>query len=151
MTTEASDTKELAFKDLRPGQAIYLRTTKDVAKLFSTNDTIQGFQILMVTNEDLKEAGLPVTRRRLTVKSMVDENLWEINVIPETTMVITPTSTGVVDPHILDGLRKGISPSKNLLTSLPVLTSCSSHSGCHYHFLVHIVHKSNPSRQFSSL
>ena len=110
MTTEASDTKELAFKDLRPGQAIYLRTTKDVAKLFSTNDTIQGFQILMVTNEDLKEAGLPVTRRRLTVKSMVDENLWEINVIPETTMVITPTSTGVVDPHILDGLRKGISP-----------------------------------------
>ena len=54
MTTEASDTKELAFKDLRPGQAIYLRTTKDVAKLFSTNDTIQGFQILMVTNEDLK-------------------------------------------------------------------------------------------------
>ena len=93
MTTEASDTKELTFNDLRPGQSIYLRLTKDAAKIFTSNDSIQGFQILMVTNEDLKQAGLPIQRKRLTAKSMVEKTLWEINVIPETTMVITPTST----------------------------------------------------------
>ena len=110
MTTEASETKELTFDDLRQGQSAYLRLTKDAAKIFTSNDSIQGFHIMMVTDENLKQAGLPVLRKRLTAKSMVEETLWEINVIPETTMVITPTSTGVVDPQKLDVLRKGIPP-----------------------------------------
>ena len=64
----------------------------------------------MVIDENSKQAGLPVLRKRITAKSMVEETLWEINVIPETTMVITPTSTGIVDPQELDVLRKGTSP-----------------------------------------
>ena len=106
MTTEASESKELTFADLKQGQSIYLRLTKDAAKIFSSNDTVQGFHIMMVIDENSKQAGLPVLRKRITAKSMVEETLWEINVIPETTMVITPTSTCLLytSPSPRDGL-----------------------------------------------
>ena len=110
MTTEASESKELTFNDLKPGQSVYLKLTKEAAKTFSSNDVVQGFHILMVIDENSKQAGLPILRKRITAKSMVEETLWEINVIPETTMVITPTTTGVVDPKELDVLQKGTSP-----------------------------------------
>ena len=83
-SNDSNQAQELKFADLKKGQSVYLRVNKDTAKKLPSGDTVQGFHVLLVVDEQTKQAGLPVLKKRLTLKAMEENSLWEFHVIERT-------------------------------------------------------------------